>query len=387
VEREHAAAQPPDGRIMQLDVLRALAILLVLASHAASSRDGGFLQPLDAFLHRIGWSGVDLFFVLSGYLIGGLLFNEIRRHGQLDVRRFLVRRMLRIWPSYYLLLAFLMLRLPWEPGGSLARAWSGMRLAFVHLQNYGWCARDHLWSLAVEEHFYLALPLLLWLLLRQRGRGLAVLPRICLGVSAGCLILRTILHFTTSLDVRMQSYLCMDALFFGVNLAYLRSEQPRIFAWLGRHSNLLLLLACAVYFPCALSLGHVRRTIGYTGVYLAAAALLVAVINARPGQWLWKALHCRLGRWMALMGAHSYSIYLWHRDVSWTAHQIAADAARKLHLPGPLSWLFYTGVAFGASIGVGVLFGKLVEAPAQRLRERFFPPRAVATPAAASIAA
>jgi peptidoglycan/LPS O-acetylase OafA/YrhL len=368
---------------MQLDLLRAIAILLVLGSHCPSPPDSGFLHPLDALMHRIGWSGVDLFFVLSGYLIGGLLFNEIKRWGELDVRRFLVRRMLRIWPSYYLLLLFVVVRVAWQPGSGLGSAWAHNWMGFVHIQNFIWTSRDHLWSLAVEEHFYLALPLFLWWAVRRHrdSSGISIIPRVCLALSIGCLLLRTLLHFTTTLDVRMQSYLCIDALFFGVNLAYLNAYRPGLLPAIARRAPALLLIAGLVYLPCAVSDGHLRRTIGYTGVYLAAAALLVVVVNLRPGQGrLAAVLYSRPARWLALMGTHSYSIYLWHRDFGWDGYQVAARVAERCHLPGPLAWVLYTITYFTASIATGILLGKLIEVPVQRLREHLFPPRASANP-------
>lgn len=96
-------AKDAGGRLIQLDVLRGLAILLVLGDHYATSVDesrlgAGHLQPLNAAMERFGWSGVDLFFVLSGFLVGGLLFSELKRNVRLDVRRFLVRRAFKIWP-------------------------------------------------------------------------------------------------------------------------------------------------------------------------------------------------------------------------------------------------------------------------------------------------
>src|SRR5690348_13300609 len=90
------------SRMVQLDFLRGVAILLVLGRHSViSQRDAGFLRPLATAWHRIGWTGVDLFFVLSGFLVGGLLFKELRKSSHLDVRRFLIRRAFKIWPSYY----------------------------------------------------------------------------------------------------------------------------------------------------------------------------------------------------------------------------------------------------------------------------------------------
>src|SRR5262245_3425534 len=89
-------------RLHNLDVLRGIAVLLVLFRHLPTKADlslGGLEAVVDA-LYRVGWCGVDLFFVLSGFLIFGLLFKEFNGDGRLNVPRFWVRRGLKIWPSY-----------------------------------------------------------------------------------------------------------------------------------------------------------------------------------------------------------------------------------------------------------------------------------------------
>src|ERR1043166_5890812 len=85
-------------RIHSLDFLRGLAVLLVLFRHLPNDNTSGVLH----FIQAIGWTGVDLFFVLSGFLISGLLFTEFNRTGKLDVKRFWLRRGMKIWPSYFL---------------------------------------------------------------------------------------------------------------------------------------------------------------------------------------------------------------------------------------------------------------------------------------------
>jgi peptidoglycan/LPS O-acetylase OafA/YrhL len=143
VPSQGGAATSTPSRVLQLDVLRGAAILLVLGAHAPSVAPGwsGKLRPLDAFIHRFGWTGVDLFFVLSGFLIGGLLFAELKKYGRLDVRRFLIRRALRIWPPYYILLIVVLIRMTIQPGSTLEYAWSKTWVAFVHIQNFVECPR------------------------------------------------------------------------------------------------------------------------------------------------------------------------------------------------------------------------------------------------------
>src|SRR5689334_22577354 len=166
-------------RLVVLDGLRGIAILLVLGRHA-----GPGLRPLWEF----GWMGVDLFFVLSGFLVSGLLFHEYRRYGRIRPLWFLGRRGFKIYPAFYFLLL-----VTWFWIGR------GFPLRFflyeaLFVQNYFGYIWDQTWSLAVEEHFYLGLTLMMWALARfQKGtdpfRGL---PWITAAILAFVLALRLV---------------------------------------------------------------------------------------------------------------------------------------------------------------------------------------------------
>src|SRR5579871_4107611 len=102
--RKRAAAPLVIGhsqRNVQLDALRGVAILMVLVCHTFVFRKAGW----EAMLVRSGWAGVDLFFVLSGFLISGLLFSEYQRTGQIRFRRFALRRAFKLYPAFYVLVA------------------------------------------------------------------------------------------------------------------------------------------------------------------------------------------------------------------------------------------------------------------------------------------
>ena len=153
-------------RIPELDVFRGIAVLLVMGYHPAAHYTlAGRSRPLAYICQVSGWMGVDLFFVLSGFLIGGLLFDELERNKTLDVRRFIIRRIFKIWPAYFVLVTFFFL---WYfIKGYPFYNWPvtlAMLPNLAHLQNYVPTLAVHTWSLAVEEHFYLVLPLaLMWI--------------------------------------------------------------------------------------------------------------------------------------------------------------------------------------------------------------------------------
>jgi hypothetical protein len=145
-----------------LDLLRALAIIVVVVYHAGIM---GF--PLPGRVHRFGWVGVDLFFVLSGYLIGGQLFAPLARGQGVNLRRFFARRALRIMPAYFVILTIYFLLPSWREYPEISPLWKFL-ISVQNIGLHGGTAFSHAWSLAVEDQFYLLLPLILLLANRWR---------------------------------------------------------------------------------------------------------------------------------------------------------------------------------------------------------------------------
>src|SRR5271169_1218036 len=135
-------------RILELDVLRGIAILLVMGVHV----------PAYPIWSTVGGWGVDLFFVLSGFLISNLLFGEYKSTGDIRLARFFSRRALKLYPSFYLLLAVTLVYCFFWHVPITAREILGEATL---TQNYIGAIWGHTWSLAVEEHFYIFLPVVL----------------------------------------------------------------------------------------------------------------------------------------------------------------------------------------------------------------------------------
>src|SRR6266699_2842936 len=168
-----------------LDLLRALAIILVVIYHA-----GIFGFALPNHWHRFGWVGVDLFFVLSGYLIGGQLLTPLARGRAINLRRFFSRRALRIMPAYFFVLAVYFCLPYLREFPEISPLWKFL----ISVQNIGLrggTAFSHAWSLAIEDQFYLLLPLALVALNRSR-RAAFIIP---LTVFIGGLALRGTLAY------------------------------------------------------------------------------------------------------------------------------------------------------------------------------------------------
>lgn len=154
------------NRAIQLDFIRGIAILLVIGHHAITLPSTNVWACSFVYFEKhVGWMGVDIFFVLSGFLVGGLLMQELTKTGSLRVGRFLIRRTMKIWPAYYLFI-FYQIALHRHPRSTFL--WQNL----LNVQNYAGTSLRHTWSLAVEEHFYLILPfLLLWIYDHERLRA------------------------------------------------------------------------------------------------------------------------------------------------------------------------------------------------------------------------
>src|SRR3989442_13551975 len=163
------------ARVQQLDVLRGVAVVLVLGRHVElpATTVAPAVQAAAAFWYQIGWVAIDLFFVLSGFLLSGLLFTEYQKHGTVRIGRFLTLRRFKIYPAFYVMLAATVVATAYHaqlPLGFLLKVLTEAG----YLQNYLPPVWGPTWSLAVEEHFYLLLAVAGFARVR-RGSGEAPL--------------------------------------------------------------------------------------------------------------------------------------------------------------------------------------------------------------------
>ena len=381
--------KPHDSRRMiQLDVLRGIAILLVFGSHyVVGPKEAGQLRIPATMWFRLGGSGVDLFFVLSGFLVGGLLMRELRLYGKLDVRRFLVRRAWKIWPVYYLYLLFITITLIVTKAHFAAPLPLMISQFVFNLQNYNVLHlpydapmfAGHTWSLAVEEHFYLMLPLLL-LFLSGNKKRLVWIPWIALGLDIVCLYLRHRLPMPFRPWVQLDpTHLRIDSLFTGVVLAYWYHFRPDIMAMLSRYRMLLTIVGLALLVPRALFPVEEHPFIwsyGFTCLSLGYACLLTVCVTTPVGEG-------RLGRWfgsrfarsLAFIGGFSYSTYIWHIDLVMNPFKSRIDAGLLAGLPASVRWVTLTTIYIAAAAAVGTVLARMTERPALLLRDSLFPAR------------
>jgi peptidoglycan/LPS O-acetylase OafA/YrhL len=273
------------------------------------------------FVQTAGWIGVDLFFVLSGFLIAGLLFHEIDGTGRLRLKRFWLRRGLKIWPSYFA---------AYGAAWLLSCLWAGYRGDHTALfkllrdfvpnalfvQNYVSCERwPHSWTLAVEEHFYIVLPILLALC--YRSRSVSQRPALKSVVALWLLFATAIcswrlLNASTGVSWSVnyyRSHLRADSLMFGVFLSWLH----RNMSLSGRTIRVLtaaaipLVVAAFIlvnWFPLD---GPVTSTVGFTFLYAVGGLLvLLAAIFPNAGE-TWPRPVRVLVRGLSWIGVYSYT--------------------------------------------------------------------------------
>lgn len=332
------ATQPPAApgdRVYfpQLDGLRFFAFVLVYLFHEGVPFPilSSVLGPtLTQAFRTNGWVGVQLFFVLSGFLITTLLLREESRFGRIDIRAFWVRRILRIWPLYYLTLFIAFALLPWADGffrPTADRSWLTFHLpaflAFLGNWSMGYGrpvpldAQSILWSVCVEEQFYLLCPVLLaWV--RGRARLGMVLTLMAAGVSVRAWLARAGVQQIT---LQYNSLAHLDTLFSGVLLALVvKRAMPgrRTARFLG--GSQWILFGALLWLFSRPNLAHGepwRRTWDFVAIWLGAVGL-VAVSVLRKG-WLGAGLANPRLVWL---GKISYGLYMYHEVALWIRQHV-----------------------------------------------------------------
>jgi peptidoglycan/LPS O-acetylase OafA/YrhL len=302
------------GRIPCLDGLRALAILLVVYAHGHFC--GDHLALLHGFKGRCGFLGVQIFFVLSGFLITSLMLREIQGTGRVHLGHFYLRRALRIIPVYAVYLLLLAILNACGAARFDGRQWLAAVTYTVNFLPHPLpLAMSHLWSLCVEEHFYLLWPLLMVIFPPQwRIRAIPM----CL---ATAFVARWILLAFSDAPIDLLTFTRIDDIAVGCGLAYL-ARSPASRPWLhwftsSRRLALLLLLFAASQICLSRMVGSflLPPAALYFGLALAndvntltIAAFMWTVLTRPDSFWGRLLNHPAAVR----LGVLSYSIYLWH---------------------------------------------------------------------------
>lgn len=358
-KREHLAG---------LDHLRVIAITWVFLCHYRAYERPVWVDEIGKF----GWVGVDLFFVLSGFLIGAQLLRQLRDRQSIDFRRFYINRTFRILPAYFFIV-FLYFAFPFlRERDGIAPFWQFATFTQnfdLDFGNEG--AFSHAWSLSIEEQFYLLLPLAISFSREKEGfkKGFYVL----VGVFLFGLLVRAAswLHFvepfyTHNISegrfvaynkwVYYPTYNRLDGLIAGVTIAAIVTFYPQLTKRISRYGNQLffvgvLLTAIAYLFLKDDRLAFWPTLLGYPLLALAFGCMVFGAIF--PSCFLY---HLKW-RWSAVLAALSYSIYLCHKLVN----EVLQNPLDELGIPAESNWRVILCAC--VTLLVALLMNRLIEYP------------------------
>jgi peptidoglycan/LPS O-acetylase OafA/YrhL len=326
-----------------MDVLRAVAILLVVMAHSVLS----YGAPLHLAPLQLGGIGVDLFFVLSGWLLGGLLFKEVKEHGNLKIKRFWYRRWMRTLPAYFVVLIFSVsqryltkdgVNFPWE--------------YFIFIQNYNSLPFFSIsWSLCVEEHFYIFIALVM-MFLAKTNRDKVSIILLCL------LLLPLLFRITGLYHSHEETHVRVDGCVVGVLLAHIYHNYPSFWSFLAKYSLYVALSAVFLFL-----LFFVSRYFPGMGIRDPDGLVLALIF----GSWvLYANKSPKVRSTFYFPGAYyiatrSYSLYLLHPEM------LALMKKYFLGWPFPL----YFALALCGSLVLAEILYQFVEKPIMDVREKY----------------
>jgi peptidoglycan/LPS O-acetylase OafA/YrhL len=318
------AVETAQNKFYGLDHLRALAITVVFFYHCQMPLFGhpDWLPDLVKF----GWTGVDLFFVLSGFLIASQLFEQIKNDHKIDLKTFFLKRFFRIIPAYWTVLLVYFLCPFFREREALMSAWKFL----FFIQNFGlniveFGTFSHAWSLCVEEHFYLLLPIILFLLLRFKVFKKAYWLLIALFLFG--IFIR---HYgwenfylpNMEADdaypmwykyLYYPSYNRLDGLLVGVSIAAIYQFLPRIWLKITNFGNEWtawgFMLLVGAYFLCEDQTSYFATVFGFPTVAIGFGFLVLSALSPTSFLFKWQS---KITTFIATL---SYSIYLIHKGV------------------------------------------------------------------------
>ncbi len=342
-------------RIAGLDGIRASAILLVLGCHIQI-----FLAPFPKnsfvalFFGETGWNGVYLFFVLSGFLIGGLCFNELQTSSSIHLPRFWARRAMRTWPLYFFALGMnYFFSRHQELTPSLAH-YTTFTQVFFKMNFF-----IESWTLCVEEHFYLVLPVIL-LLLHRKDKTTRIFWALMV-------LLLSAYAYRQKYGYSLNTFGVLDSLIIGVIIAYWKKFSPWAMERLYRFPNMILLAGLIVVYTPFLS-SRLRNGLFFQHFFQGAQGIgfgLVLISSMNPKVVIGFYLRSSFCRFIAKI---SYSLYLCHMLVIFMAQKwigFFSNSRIQILIFSLATSVICCAVAYGLYL--------LIESPWLALRERFVP--------------
>ena len=369
-----ALAVQSSKKLYGLDHLRAFAICYVLIFHYCLFSHPDWAHSLSAF----GWTGVDLFFVLSGYLISSHLFAEISKTGSISLKTYFIKRSFRILPAYLFIVAVYFLVPAFHEREALSPLWRFLTFT----KNFGLDTRieatfSHSWSLCVEEQFYFVFPLVLLAFVYYKGLNKALILLAILFLAGfairwyGWHIIAPYVGTDTfwplhHLYIYYPTYNRLDPLLIGIAVAALYHYRPPFSNSIARVANWLipfaLLILVVAYYANRKEDTIIAVVAGYPVVAIGYGLLVMAAVH--PASILYKYRSAVTEKIAKL----SYSLYLSHKGLMPLTQRLVA-----LYGIGPNSNLMMLICFIVVAIGA-VLLHVVVEKPFLRMRDRVLKP-------------
>jgi len=359
-------------KLLGLDHLRAFAITYVVLFHYQKFGHPDWVNKVGEF----GWTGVDLFFVLSGYLIAGQLFHHMVKGNGLSIRVFFTKRFFRIIPPYLVVVMLYFAFPPLREREQMASIWRYLTFTLnfgLDIKNIG--TFTHAWSLCIEEQFYLILPLFI-LLLTKLNRGKKAIY-VLLGLFlSGFLIRYFNWHYFIEPNLQSEgfralfyqiiyypTYNRLDGLLVGVSIAGLYTFYPFIKESINQYSNFLMLTGVIIligaYFVCTPQQSFSTAIVGYPLIAIGYGFITAAVVC--PNNILYS-----VKSWLtSQMATLSYGIYLIHK----MAFHLTQDVLVKAGIDENSNLMLFSCLC--STIALALLLRYTIERPSIKLRNRF----------------
>lgn len=364
------------NRLRELDFLRGIAIILVLLRH----------QVLFDFTTEMGWIGVDLFFILSGFLVSGLLFKEYKKFGNIEPMRFLIRRGFKIYPIYYI--SILIYMIPFLVRGDLPMR--GLLYELTFIQNYtkGFGYLNPVsWSLAIEEHFYIGLVIILWISLKKKWIKLEVedtnvlkfgrIEGAIFSLFILCFLARihyNILHHELLNTGMAMTHLRIDSLFAGVLISYFYHFKISYLNKIMEYKWIMFaaIIIGVIWTPFINNdISFFARTGGFVLLYISFSLLLIYfIMKENINVELNRIFSSFIVDILSKIGSCSYSIYIFHIIIGGYAMSVIDN----MNLPFYNHRVNFVITSF-FSILIGILITNTVEKFFLKIRDRKFPNR------------
>lgn len=366
---------PPNGQLPALDALRTFAVLLVVCGHFVERGRRVFASAspfvLDSPIVQYGWAGVDLFFVLSGFLIGRQLWSEFDRTGSVDGVRFVLRRGFRIWPLYFVFVLV---------SPALTDTWKYRWTDWFFLSNYFGGRVEGGWSLSTEEQFYILMPLAIVLLARRvrlRGWLLLLTTLLVAVVAARYAASRELLAAGARLeDVRQAMYfpfhLHADGLFIGLLVALVSVVRP---AWVFATSTSQMWRTWGAVGGAVLTGVALRSVDAAVFSYLSLGLIFGGAMTALLADHA-RVFRVLYARPFFVFSKLSFGMYLNHFAILRWIQPSLSDGIASVIGSGTSGFLVAMVAAIVCSLVVSCAMFLLVERPFLRLRDRYLERRA-----------